>query len=531
MTDSVVSNASETRFRCPFNDEIVWPTYWKHHGAFRMRMLDAQQLNQICVNFTGSRACATTAQAGAFAAEAPAEAGASAADDAAAFAASAAAEPSVEEDAGADNKGARAKLRPRRRENPERAGDQKRTRKKQKVEIPEQKQEKQGRATLTGFLLCVYAYLSSIPVDHSESRLNQPKFINIFQEFSDKAGRKSGSGDMSRSQVKAAYLPTPEQEPNESRKSFLMRFAGYAVFLEYLHASFDSLAHAIDQKYDFTRHWNKRFSAALRSEAPSGEQHWHLDLDPRKGGPGISALGNISSWPYWVRIMANSAWNVGRFYSMIDNSRTEYNAFLNRFEITDSLQEPGRKLSAVMKGTIETKRSRAWQCYCRYLVLNDTEPQSGRDGYKKMQLLNAELEPLMFVVFDTRVIHGGGPVPGKAPRRHRRQLGAKRWIYRYGRVHFRYSFFQHWCICGLGGCLTCVFCHRCHHYFVPTYAVPRNPTVMEETLEGLGTDSQGGRSATLTNGQSALGPALKSEQYTYNLADFDALSCLVDHDE
>lgn len=51
MTDSVVSSSPETRFPCPFDEEIVWPRYWKLQGVFRMRILDSQQLNQICLYF------------------------------------------------------------------------------------------------------------------------------------------------------------------------------------------------------------------------------------------------------------------------------------------------------------------------------------------------------------------------------------------------------------------------------------------------------------------------------------------------
>ena len=65
-------------------------------------------------------------------------------DDADVAAASAAAGASAGEDAGGDKGGTRAKLRPRRQEDPERTGNQERARKKLNVEIPEQKQQEQG---------------------------------------------------------------------------------------------------------------------------------------------------------------------------------------------------------------------------------------------------------------------------------------------------------------------------------------------------------------------------------------------------
>ena len=51
MTDSFVSSSPETQFPCPFEDKDVWPQYWKYPGKFQMRMLNAQQSNQICAYF------------------------------------------------------------------------------------------------------------------------------------------------------------------------------------------------------------------------------------------------------------------------------------------------------------------------------------------------------------------------------------------------------------------------------------------------------------------------------------------------
>lgn len=185
-------------------------------------------------------------------------------------------------------------------------------------------------------------------------------------------------------------------------------------------------------------------------------------------------LGNISYLPYWLRLMTNSVWNVNRFYSKYDHSKSEYSSFRKRFEITYSLVTPNEKLLTVMKGTYEVKLRRAWKSrgYCKFLVLEDFERQPCNEGFRKMQLMNAEVEPLMSVAFDTRHIHGGGAVPGKAPRRLQVRLpgGSKRWIYRYGRVHFRCSLILHWCL-GCLGCQTYVFCHRCHHYCAPKYRV------------------------------------------------------------
>ena len=87
-----------------------------------------------------------------------------------------------------------------------------------------------------------------------------------------------------------------------------------------------------------------------------------MDLDPRMSQLGISVLGNMSFWSYWVRILKNSVWNVRRFYTKLDSNGTAYGAFLKRFDITDSLQDPIRKLSAVMTGVAEIKCRRGWQC-------------------------------------------------------------------------------------------------------------------------------------------------------------------------
>ena len=278
-----------------------------------------------------------------------------------------------------------------------------------------------------------------------------------------------------------------------------MRYAGWAVLLGYLNATFDLLSHAISAGYDFARHWDPKKSAAPRSDAPSAEQHWHLDLDPRRGIPWGFCVSNISFWSYWLRLMTNSVWNVTRFHSKYDTKGSEYSSFVKRFDITNSLLVPDKKLSTVMAGTTALKLRRAWKCYCRFSILEDFKQQTCNKRFREMQLMNAELEPLIFVAFDTRHIHGGGALPGKAPRRLRLPGGSKCWLYRYGRVHFRCSLIQHWCLCCLG-CLTYVFCHRCHHYFVPKYLVSAKPA-----KEGEETASESEHPATLADSILVLG--------------------------
>lgn len=102
----------------------------------------------------------------------------------------------------------------------------------QKKQRPDEGQTKV--ATAAGFLICVYAYLASIPVSFKGDANASKCFVNIFQQFkpSRKKDRVSDPGDQTRSQLKAGNFPAPDRQSNETEESFLTRVAGYAVFTD-----------------------------------------------------------------------------------------------------------------------------------------------------------------------------------------------------------------------------------------------------------------------------------------------------------
>jgi hypothetical protein len=299
------------------------------------------------------------------------------------------------------------------------------------------------KATLTGILFCVHAFLASIPVVHNNLQKDSDKFQMIFQKFESTGKRQTLCGDGSRSQIKAQGLPMPQRQAEDTDKSFYSRWAGYAFLLLYLEKSFDLFASIITPDYDFSRHWNRLFSSALRSLAPSEAQETHTDHDPETGPPGMGAVCNISPWSYWFADLENSAPNITRLNELVYNV-TERDRFVKAFSRTKSLQDPEKYLVHVMKGgNFEAKWRRAWQCHCEILVREEMDRDGNASGYKEMLLVNAELEPFMWKAFDAWHVHGGGAYPGKAPRRHRQRKKFKRWLYRYGKVHFRYNQRQH----------------------------------------------------------------------------------------
>jgi len=296
-------------------------------------------------------------------------------------------------------------------------------------------------ATAAGFLICVYTYLASIPVVNDGDVNASTCFQRIFQKFkrSGNHDRATDGGDNSRSQLKASNFPVPEKQTGETDESFFTRVAGYAVLLVYLHFSFTCFAMDLDpHDYPFDRHWDKGRSSALRSEAPSTQQGDHMDLDPSKSPAGVSAACNISKWAYRFSVLKNSAMNI-RHHNGLCTDSAHYNRFKKALEQTHSLTQPEMKLLAVMMPgqTIRRKIRVAWQCYCALLAQAD-------NGYKKMRLVQPELQPFMWIVFDTRTVHGGGPYPPIVPRRLRLPKGWMRWIYRYGKLHFRYRITDYW---------------------------------------------------------------------------------------
>ena len=289
-------------------------------------------------------------------------------------------------------------------------------------------------ATAAGFLICVYTYLASIPVVYLGHANADKCFQRIFQSFRKaRNSRVTEGGDGSRSQLKAQNFPVPEQKPEETDESFYTRVAGYAVLIVYLQLSFACFAMDLDPKdYPFERHWDKFRSSALRSEAPSKQQGDHMDLNPRDSHAGVSAACNISKWAYRFSILKNSSWNMRHHRGFCTDS-AHFFRFVKALKETKSLSQPQRTLLAVMMPgePMHDKIRVAWQCHCAMLAQAD-------GGYKKMQLLQPELRPFLWIVFDTRFVHGGGPYPPTVPRRLRLPKDLMRWFYRYGKLHFRY---------------------------------------------------------------------------------------------
>jgi hypothetical protein len=157
----------------------------------------------------------------------------------------------------------------------------------------------------------------------------------------------------------------------------------------------------------------------------------------------MGAVCNISPWSYWFADLENSAPNIARLNDLVYNV-TERQKFVKAFGRTKSLQDPKKYLYHVMKGgNFEAKWRCAWQCHCEILVREEMARNGAASGYKEMRLVYAELEPFMWKAFDAWHVHGGGAYPGTAPRRHRQRKELKRWLYRHGKVHFRYNQRQH----------------------------------------------------------------------------------------
>jgi hypothetical protein len=72
------------------------------------------------------------------------------------------------------------------------------------------------KATFTGILLCVHAFLVSIPVVDNILANYNDKFQGIFQKITLTGLCGTEGGDGSRSQIKAQYFPKPERQEKES---------------------------------------------------------------------------------------------------------------------------------------------------------------------------------------------------------------------------------------------------------------------------------------------------------------------------
>ncbi len=283
---------------------------------------------------------------------------------------------------------------------------------------------KKAVPNITAILFCVHAFLASV------------NFDTIFQAFKqDKGGDLTeDGGDGKRLQAKMRQLPDVKKKQGETDDSFQRRFAGREFLFQFMIKVFTLLSNWLPKEFAFDRFWNDMYAGIVKTLGHACGQHLHADKEPDRHGLGAAALVNLSIWSYWITSLIRSAKNVE---ALLQYYRQAYDLFATAY-IANSPEIAARALS---EGQLKEVLSRPWQCHLDLHVRN--HPGS----FHSMKLAEIELVPFMMKVFSLNHVHGGGPYPGRVPRRlrdyspairKRKPSAAKRrWRYRYGKAHFR----------------------------------------------------------------------------------------------
>ena len=288
------------------------------------------------------------------------------------------------------------------------------------------KRGKGSTRNITAILVCVYSFLVGVG-----------KFKNIFQIF-----KKNENGDLieevgdgKRLQVKMRQLPEVKRKHKEEDAPYYRRLAGREFLIQFLHKVFFLLCDWLPTEYTFERFWDDMFAGIVKTLGLASGQHLHADKEPDRHGLGVAVLINLSIWSHWITCLINSSKNIE---TLVEYYNQNYDLFskvylANTPEIVvDSLSQEKLKKMLLLP----------WQCHL-YLHVRD---HAG--SFLPMQLADIELVPALMTVFRLSHVHGGGPYPGKIPRRLRdysvpsaqkRKLSPakRRWQYRYGKAHFR----------------------------------------------------------------------------------------------
>lgn len=293
--------------------------------------------------------------------------------------------------------------------------------------LPEPDQKKFNTIpNITAILMCIYAYSLSVRCE------------TIFQKFKpNKDGFLSEDvGDARRLQRKIRQLPDVKKKSGESDSSFFRKSAGKIFLCLFLQRLCFLVCNWLPGVYTIERLWDDLYAGIVKTLALASGQYLHADKEPDRHGVGASILINLSVWSYWITSLLRSSKNIE---ALLQYYRDNYDLFATLYLANN----PSIKAQILSKEELNKSLQQAWQCHLGLYVRDNPS------AFRSMKLVDIELVPLMIKVFNLNHVHGGGPYPGKVPRRLRdysanrqkkRQsssTGKRHWRYSYGKVHFR----------------------------------------------------------------------------------------------
>ena len=228
----------------------------------------------------------------------------------------------------------------------------------------------------------------------------------IFQHLHD--GGQNSAGDELRGQIKADKLPhVTGLLSGETEEQFYDRHAGRMASLVILNDAFYGILQGIRPGTGIPRALEFSMAALLNADATSSSverQDGHLDKIPEDNVSGFAALTSISAAKDEranVGVVPKSASTIKKLLKL----RRRFPEFCKIFNATLSDKNSGLLLhESIMQGkTLKEKQEAGWDFLCKQHM--DQNPEE----FKKLCPFEIELLPFEWLVFDSDLLHWGGP--------------------------------------------------------------------------------------------------------------------------
>jgi hypothetical protein len=259
-------------------------------------------------------------------------------------------------------------------------------------------QEKaQETPTLSGILRSLDAYCT-----WAFGEKGQMIFQNLFD------GGKNSGGDNLRAEIKMDQLPPVTGKlSGENEEQYYDRHAGRIASLAILEDAFFGILQGIRPGTGIPRTFEFPMASLLNANATQSSvqrQDGHLDKKPEVDVQGFAALTSISAAKDEranVGVVPKSASMIKKLLKL----RRQFPEFCEIFNATLSNKTPGRLLhESIMHGkSLKEKQEAGWDFLCKQLM--DQKPEE----FTKLCPFEIELLPFEWLVFDSDLLHWGGP--------------------------------------------------------------------------------------------------------------------------
>ena len=276
-----------------------------------------------------------------------------------------------------------------------------------KTKVPELGNDAEQRKSVSGSktnTACLSGILRAIDVYAEWAYKSKADIFQLLLE-----GNMNSPGDKGRSEIKMDQLPVVDERlPHESDDHLYDRHAGRAMIVCTLEYSFSGIYQGLPPQAGLPSSLDQSMGSVLYANAISQHvmrQDGHTDKRPEdkvQAFAGLTSFSAAKDGRANVGVVLNSASNIKKVLKL----RRRFPDFCAIFKSIRSHKDPERFLHEIMPGeTIEEKQEVGWDFVCKQFM--DENPGE----FKKMIAVEIQLLPFEWLVFDSDLIHWGGPYP------------------------------------------------------------------------------------------------------------------------